>query len=57
MQFVHNMLKLTVELLVQRCGFSLEPSHGTSIEATFTPDGKYVVAGIIFLFIFYKLAL
>jgi hypothetical protein len=57
MQFIHNMLKLTVELLVQRCGFSLEPSHGTSIEATFTPDGKYVVAGIIFLFIFYKLAL
>lgn len=29
----------------KRCGFSLEPSHGTSIEATFTPDGKYVVAG------------
>lgn len=29
----------------KRCGFSLEPSHGSSIEATFTPDGKYVVAG------------
>ncbi|KAE9599487.1 hypothetical protein Lal_00039537 [Lupinus albus] len=26
-------------------GFSLEPSPGTTIEATFTPDGKYVVAG------------
>ncbi|RDX85685.1 Protein ANTHESIS POMOTING FACTOR 1, partial [Mucuna pruriens] len=28
----------------KRCGFSLEPSPGTTIEATFTPDGKYVVA-------------
>lgn len=29
----------------KRCGFSLEPSPGTPIEATFTPDGKYMVAG------------
>uniref|UniRef100_A0A803MSE2 Uncharacterized protein n=1 Tax=Chenopodium quinoa TaxID=63459 RepID=A0A803MSE2_CHEQI len=29
----------------KRCGFSLEPSHNTTIEATFTPDGQYVVAG------------
>lgn len=29
----------------KRCGFSLEPSHSTTIEATFTPDGQYVVAG------------
>ncbi|XP_061363586.1 protein ANTHESIS POMOTING FACTOR 1 isoform X3 [Gastrolobium bilobum] len=29
----------------ERYGFSLEPSPGTTIEATFTPDGKYVVAG------------
>ncbi|KAL9289760.1 hypothetical protein ACSQ67_024467 [Phaseolus vulgaris] len=32
----------------KRCGFSLEASPGTTIEATFTPDGKYVVAGITF---------
>ncbi|KNA21543.1 hypothetical protein SOVF_042030 [Spinacia oleracea] len=29
----------------KRCGFSLEPSQNTTIEATFTPDGQYVVAG------------
>ncbi|XP_010453576.1 PREDICTED: WD repeat-containing protein 82 [Camelina sativa] len=29
----------------KKCGFSLEPSQGTSIEATFTPDGKYVLSG------------
>ncbi|KAK7293430.1 hypothetical protein RJT34_16295 [Clitoria ternatea] len=29
----------------KRCGFSLEPSPGTTIEATFTPDGRYMVAG------------
>ncbi|BAT84618.1 hypothetical protein VIGAN_04203900 [Vigna angularis var. angularis] len=29
----------------KRCGFSLEASPGTPIEATFTPDGKYMVAG------------
>ncbi|KMS98188.1 hypothetical protein BVRB_4g095150 isoform A [Beta vulgaris subsp. vulgaris] len=29
----------------KRCGFSLEPSSNTTIEATFTPDGQYVVAG------------
>ncbi|KAI3885377.1 hypothetical protein MKX03_035900, partial [Papaver bracteatum] len=28
-----------------RCGFSLEPSPNVAIEATFTPDGKYVVSG------------
>ncbi|KAJ4729281.1 WD repeat-containing protein 82-like [Melia azedarach] len=29
----------------KRCGFSLEPSPNTTIEATFTPDGQYVVSG------------
>ncbi|KAK4751294.1 hypothetical protein SAY87_004776 [Trapa incisa] len=29
----------------KRCGFNLEPSPGTMIEATFTPDGQYVVSG------------
>ncbi|KAJ7970792.1 WD repeat-containing protein 82 [Quillaja saponaria] len=29
----------------KRCGFSLEPSSNTNIEATFTPDGKYVLSG------------
>lgn len=29
----------------KRCGFSLEPSPNTIMEATFTPDGKYVVSG------------
>ncbi|KAJ4912039.1 Transducin/WD40 repeat-like superfamily protein [Raphanus sativus] len=29
----------------KKCGFSLEASQGTSIEATFTPDGKYVLSG------------
>uniref|UniRef100_A0A6M2EDJ7 Uncharacterized protein n=1 Tax=Populus davidiana TaxID=266767 RepID=A0A6M2EDJ7_9ROSI len=29
----------------KRCGFSLEPSPNTKIEATFTPDGQYVVSG------------
>ncbi|KAG6742800.1 hypothetical protein POTOM_053740 [Populus tomentosa] len=29
----------------KRCGFSLEPSPSTTIEATFTPDGQYVVSG------------
>ncbi|XP_057996924.1 protein ANTHESIS POMOTING FACTOR 1 isoform X2 [Hevea brasiliensis] len=29
----------------ERCGFSLEPSPNTTIEATFTPDGQYVVSG------------
>ncbi|KAM7267975.1 hypothetical protein ACFE04_010141 [Oxalis oulophora] len=29
----------------KRCGFSLEPSPGSHIEATFTPDGQYVVSG------------
>ncbi|XP_062152573.1 protein ANTHESIS POMOTING FACTOR 1 isoform X2 [Alnus glutinosa] len=29
----------------KRCGFSLEPSQTTNIEATFTPDGQYVVSG------------
>ncbi|XP_043726320.1 protein ANTHESIS POMOTING FACTOR 1 [Telopea speciosissima] len=28
----------------KRCGFSLEPSSNTGIEATFTPDGQYVVS-------------
>lgn len=47
------MHKLTIlEYLVQRCGFSLEPSPGATIEATFTPDGKYMVAGIPFILLF-----
>ncbi|KAE8021494.1 hypothetical protein FH972_007377 [Carpinus fangiana] len=29
----------------KRCGFSLEPSPTANIEATFTPDGQYVVSG------------
>ncbi|XP_015383149.2 protein ANTHESIS POMOTING FACTOR 1 isoform X3 [Citrus sinensis] len=29
----------------KRCGFSLEPSPNTNTEATFTPDGQYVVSG------------
>lgn len=29
----------------QRGGFSLDPSPDTEIEATFTPDGQYVVSG------------
>lgn len=32
-------------LFLQKCGFSLEPSQGISMEATFTPDGKYVLSG------------
>ncbi|KAE9449134.1 hypothetical protein C3L33_18994, partial [Rhododendron williamsianum] len=30
----------------KRCGFSLDPSPNTTIEATFTPDGQYVLSGI-----------
>ncbi|KAJ8440773.1 hypothetical protein Cgig2_005504 [Carnegiea gigantea] len=29
----------------KRCGFSLEASPNTTIEATFTPDGRYVLSG------------
>ncbi|KAF7129262.1 hypothetical protein RHSIM_Rhsim10G0018000 [Rhododendron simsii] len=29
----------------KRCGFSLDPSPNTTIEATFTPDGQYVLSG------------
>ncbi|MBA0779510.1 hypothetical protein Gotri_003760, partial [Gossypium trilobum] len=29
----------------KRCGFSLEPSPNTTIEATITPDGQYVISG------------
>ncbi|XP_058102916.1 protein ANTHESIS POMOTING FACTOR 1 isoform X2 [Magnolia sinica] len=29
----------------KRCGFSLEPSPNSTVEATFTPDGQYVVSG------------
>ncbi|GAV70240.1 WD40 domain-containing protein [Cephalotus follicularis] len=29
----------------KRCGLSLEPSPNTPIEATFTPDGQYVLSG------------
>ncbi|XP_062106927.1 protein ANTHESIS POMOTING FACTOR 1 isoform X2 [Humulus lupulus] len=29
----------------KRCGYSLEPSPNKDIEATFTPDGQYVVSG------------
>ncbi|XP_061363587.1 protein ANTHESIS POMOTING FACTOR 1 isoform X4 [Gastrolobium bilobum] len=38
----------------KRYGFSLEPSPGTTIEATFTPDGKYVVAEIKLNFVMSK---
>lgn len=37
---------LNVQLsLLQKCGFSVDPSSETTIEATFTPDGQYVVSG------------
>lgn len=42
--FMSNFVFVFVFVL-QKCGFSLEPSQGTSIEATFTPDGKYVLSG------------
>ncbi|KAL6187945.1 hypothetical protein ACLB2K_039340 [Fragaria x ananassa] len=29
----------------KRCGYSMEPSPNTNIEATFTPDGQYVLSG------------
>ncbi|GAB2281727.1 Protein ANTHESIS POMOTING FACTOR 1 [Dionaea muscipula] len=29
----------------KRCGFSLEPSSNTAIEAAFTPDAQYVLSG------------
>ncbi|KAL2943257.1 Protein ANTHESIS POMOTING FACTOR 1 [Bienertia sinuspersici] len=29
----------------KRCGYSLEPSPNSTVEATFTPDGQYAVAG------------
>ncbi|XWS44142.1 hypothetical protein CRYUN_Cryun15aG0019100 [Craigia yunnanensis] len=29
----------------KRCGFSLEPSPNTTMEATITPDGQYVISG------------
>ncbi|XP_030531032.1 protein ANTHESIS POMOTING FACTOR 1 [Rhodamnia argentea] len=29
----------------KQCGFNLEPSPSTPIEASFTPDGQYVVSG------------
>lgn len=29
----------------KRCGYSLEPSPNSIIEATFTPDGQYVLSG------------
>ncbi|KAF4399879.1 hypothetical protein CsatB_020368 [Cannabis sativa] len=29
----------------KRCGYSLEPSPNKNIEATFTPDGQYIVSG------------
>ncbi|KAH9742402.1 WD REPEATS REGION domain-containing protein [Citrus sinensis] len=31
----------------KRCGFSLEPSPNTNTEATFTPDGQYVVSVLL----------
>lgn len=43
---MYNGLELS---LLQRCGYSMEPSPNTSIEATFTPDGQYVVSGICLL--------
>ncbi|KAF5758265.1 putative transcription factor WD40-like family [Helianthus annuus] len=32
-------------LVFARCGFSVDASPNTTIEATFTPDGQYVVSG------------
>lgn len=42
-KLMHNRLDLS---LLQRCGYSMEPSPNTNIEATFTPDGQYVLSGI-----------
>ncbi|CAO2836474.1 unnamed protein product [Amaranthus hypochondriacus] len=40
----NNVYVLDAYLGEKHCGFSLEPSPST-IEATFTPDGRYVVSG------------
>lgn len=52
-----DQLKLSLYFFMQRCGFSLEPSPNLTSEATFSPDGQYVVSGemipISLLFIFY----
>lgn len=31
--------------LVQKCGFNMDSSANATIEATFTPDGQYVLSG------------
>ncbi|KAM7509167.1 hypothetical protein LguiA_019620 [Lonicera macranthoides] len=41
----NNIYVLDAYLGEKRCGFSVDPSPNTTIEATFTPDGQYVVSG------------
>ncbi|CAK9161767.1 unnamed protein product [Ilex paraguariensis] len=42
----HNVYVLDAYAGEKRCGFSLDPSPNTTMEATFTPDGQYVLSGI-----------
>lgn len=42
---LHSTYEPPKPFLCQRFGFSLDPSPQTTTEATFTPDGQYVVAG------------
>ncbi|CAN0924519.1 Protein ANTHESIS POMOTING FACTOR 1 [Linum grandiflorum] len=46
---INRRLSHSSLFFVQRCGFSLEPSPNTTIEATFTPDGQYVLSGNFYL--------
>ncbi|CAK9161768.1 unnamed protein product [Ilex paraguariensis] len=41
----HNVYVLDAYAGEKRCGFSLDPSPNTTMEATFTPDGQYVLSG------------
>ena len=34
-------------VILQKCGFSLEPSRNIASEAAFTPDGQYIISGNI----------
>ncbi|XAR51900.1 hypothetical protein NMG60_11006693 [Bertholletia excelsa] len=41
----NNVYVLDAYVGEKRCAFSLDPSPNTTIEATFTPDGQYVLSG------------
>uniref|UniRef100_A0A2P2JQJ9 WD repeat-containing protein 82 n=2 Tax=Rhizophora mucronata TaxID=61149 RepID=A0A2P2JQJ9_RHIMU len=41
----NNIYVLDAYVGEKRCGFSMESSPNTTMEATFTPDGQYVVSG------------